>query len=292
MAVVTPAGIRRRVVGMLAWARWGVTPYPPGHYHSPIPSLKDVANSTELAVPDSVPGIDLHREDQLSLARAFSDLTADMPFGAEQRAGLRYWLNNTWFGYGDGIALYGMLRHLRPKRYIEIGSGFSSACTLDTADRFLDDLEMTFYEPNPARLRSLLRRSDRVRIVDSPPRHYRSEDFAELEAGDILFIDSSHVVKFGSEVNDLMLDVIPQLPAGVHVHVHDIFWPFTYPAHWIRLGRAWNEAYLLRALLCGNSSLDVTWFADYLGKTARAEVARTLPLWEIDPGGSVWLRRV
>jgi len=185
-----------------------------------------------------------------------------------------------------------MLRHLKPKRYVEVGSGFSSACALDTAERFLDDLQLTFFEPNPQRLHRLIRPSDNVRLVDRVPTRYTIRDFAEIEPGDVVFIDSSHVVKYGSEVNDLLLDVVPQLPVGVHVHIHDIFWPFTYPLNWVTHRKAWNEGYLLRALLCNNASLRINWFNNFLGHVALDEVGRTMPAWRADPGSSIWLERV
>jgi len=76
----------------------------------------------------------------------------------------------------------------------------------------------------------------------------------------------------------------------VHVHVHDIFYPFEYPREWVYRGRAWNENYLLRACLMNNDSLQITWFNSYLGAFHRAQVAAVLPSWGVDPGGSIWLQ--
>jgi hypothetical protein len=98
------------------------------------------------------------------------------------------------------------------------------------------------------------------------------------------------VSRVGSDVNRLLLDVVPSLPAGVHIHIHDIFWPFEYPEAWIYEGRAWNENYLLRALLVGNSGLRVTWFNDYLGRFHSDPVEAAMPLWRLNPGGSIYLQ--
>lgn len=282
--------LTRRVKGLPSWARWSVSAYPPGHYHSPLPDVAAAEAERAGTVPETVPGIDSRRPAQLALLEELAGYYAEMPFRAQQTERLRYWLDCTWFAHGDGVALYSMLRHLRPRRYVEVGSGFSSACALDTSELFLDgSVEFTFIDPNPERLRGLLRSTDRAEVIDQPVTHYRPEDFAQLEAGDVLFIDSSHVVKYGSEVNDLFMEVIPSLPAGVHVHIHDIFWPFTYPVDWIRRRRAWNEAYLLRALLVDNPRLQITWFNNFLGHFEREAVGAALPAWAVDPGSSVWL---
>lgn len=284
-------GLVRRAGGLPGWAQWAASPYPPGHYHSPLP---DLAHARELREtedpPDSLPGIDTRLPDQLGLLEELAGYADEMPFGLEPRAGRRYHLDCGWFAHGDGIALYSMLRHVRPRRYLEIGSGWSSACALDTADAHLDAVEFTFVDPNPQRLRSLLRPDDRAVVVDTPGSTLDWSLFAELEAGDVLFIDSSHVVKYGSEVNQLFLEVLPRLPAGVHVHVHDIFWPFSYPTAWVQRRWAWNEAYLLRGWLCDNARAEITWFNSYLAHAARDEVSAALPGWGRDPGSSIWFR--
>jgi hypothetical protein len=238
-----------------------------------------------------LPGIDVRPADQLALLPRFADLCAEQPFAEEPADGLRYGFANSYFGHGDGLALYAMLRHLQPRRVVEVGSGWSSALTLDVNDRFLDGrMECTFLEPYPDRLHGLLRPEDhdRARIVQKPVQEAQDELFAELGPGDLLFIDSTHVSRVGSDVNWLFLHVVPALPAGVHVHVHDIFWPFEYPEAWVYEGRAWNESYVLRALLIGNERLRITWFNDYLGRFHSDAVAESMPLWRRNPGGSIY----
>jgi hypothetical protein len=273
------------------WAKWATTPYPPGHYHSPLPDLRPAPLPGEVEdPPSSLPGIDVHTEEQLALAEEFVGFYRDMPFEEEPTDGLRYHLNCTWFAHGDGVALHSMLRKIRPRRYVEVGSGWSSACALDTAELFLDGaVEFSFIEPNPERLRSVLRPSDNARIIEDAGTQLDWRLFADLEPGDVLFVDSSHVTKYGSEVNRLVLDVFPRLPAGVHIHVHDIFWPFSYPVRWLRKGRAWNEAYLLRAWLCDNPRAQIRWFNNYLAMVAREDLGPRMPAWNIDPGTSIWI---
>ena len=115
--------------------------------------------------------------------------------------------------------------------------------------------------------------------------------FSALQAGDILFIDSSHVSKAGSDVNDLFFRVLPALTVGVVVHIHDILWPFEYPMEWLAEGRAWNEAYLLRAFLQYNPDWEVLYMNDYMGKHQRRLVEEKAPLMLVETGGSFWMRR-
>jgi hypothetical protein len=112
-----------------------------------------------------------------------------------------------------------------------------------------------------------------------------------LRSGDVLFVDSSHVAKIGSDVNSLFFDVLPNLAPGVVVHVHDIHYPFEYPKDWVFEGRAWNEAYLLRAFLTMNTDYEILLFNSYLSCFHIDEVAQLMPGWRINPGGSIWLRR-
>jgi hypothetical protein len=268
--------------------------YPPGHFHSPMPDL-DALRAHDREVfdrPLRLVGIDLRGDAQLALVAQLRRYADEQPFGPDPRPGLRYYFQNEYFGWGDGLVLFCMLRHLRPARLIEVGSGFSSALMLDTAERFPDGRpEHTFIDPFPDRLRGLLREDDhdRVTVLTQPVQDVDRAVFDRLEAGDVLFIDSSHVSKIGSDVNVLLLEVVPRLPAGVHVHVHDIVWPFEYARKWVYQGRAWNEAYLLRALLVNNPRLRITFWSSYLRAAHEGHMAAVLPLWMRDSGTSMWL---
>jgi predicted O-methyltransferase YrrM len=268
--------------------------YPLGHFHSPVPDLEEVrARDHQIFDPPAeLAGIDLRSDAQLALVDELARYAADQPFGAEPKDGLRYHYDNDYFGWGDGLVLFCMLRHLRPARVVEVGSGFSSALMLDTAERFLDAApELVFIEPFPGRLQGLLRDADkdRVTLLSQPVQDVDRAVFDRLEPGDVLFIDSSHVTKVGSDVNLLLLEVVPRLRPGVHVHVHDVVWPFEYARKWVYQGRAWNEAYLLRALLVGNPRLRITFWSSQLAACHSEQVAAALPLWQRDSGTSMWL---
>jgi hypothetical protein len=189
--------------------------------------------------------------------------------------------------------LNALLRSYEPRRIIEIGSGWSSAAMLDTFEG-RDLPQLTFVEPFPERLLSLLREEDlpRVAIRKEHAQDLPTTFFDALGPGDVLFIDSTHVAKLGSDVNFLLFDVLPRLATGVLVHLHDMFFPFEYPLKWLEEGRGWNEAYLVRAFLEFNESYAVLLWPDLLRARAPEVLRNEFPLLVPDEGGSLWLKRV
>lgn len=271
---------------------------PPGHFYSPIPSVEEVARDAARIFappPRCVPGIDLREAAQLALLERFVPFYAEIPFAPEQTPGLRYRFENGAYSYADAIMLYCMLRHAQPKRVIEIGSGHSSAAALDTSERFFDNrIETAFVEPYPDLLLSLLKPGDAERIEIIPKRlqDVPTALFSRLEANDVLFIDSTHVGKIGSDVNIIFAEILPALRPGVLVHFHDIFYPFEYPRYWIDEGRAWNEAYMLRCFLQYNSAFRVELWNHYLAEFNRPWFEQHMPLCLKNTGASLWLRRL
>jgi predicted O-methyltransferase YrrM len=270
---------------------------PPGHFYSPLPSPEELRRDAPRlfrSPPTTIPGVDLNEAKQLELLAQISRFYPELRFPVEKSPAFRYFYDNPAYSYSDAICLYGMIRHVRPKRIIEVGSGHSSCVMLDTIDRHLDgDTQCTFIEPYPAKLLSLLRPEDlrRVTILEKRVQDVDLDPFLALERNDILFIDSSHVVKIGSDVNFLLGEVLPRLRPGVYVHVHDIFYPFEYPEAWIAEGRVWGEAYALRVFLIFNSSFEIVLFNTYLERFHREIFEREMPLCLRNEGGSIWLRR-
>ncbi len=115
--------------------------------------------------------------------------------------------------------------------------------------------------------------------------------FDTLDSGDVLFIDSSHVSKIGSDVNREILDILPRLKPGVWIHVHDIFYPFEYPRQSVYAGRFWNEAYLLQAFLACNDHFKIRMWSSYLNAAHRESVASVFPEIAGISGGSIWIER-
>lgn len=271
---------------------------PPGHYYSPIPSIPDVRESEARLfgnVSRTLPGINFNEDSQVRLMKEFADKYYDeMPFQSHKTDGLRFYFDNVMFSYGDATSLYSMIRHLRPRRIVEIGSGFSSAVSLDTNDHFFDgQIKCTFVEPNNERLLSLLKEKDKEtsRIVRALAQDVDLSVFTELEANDILFVDSSHVSKIGSDVNRIIFEILPILAVGVHIHFHDIFLPLEYPSQWIYEGRAWNEAYLLRAFLQYNSAFEVVLMNTFMGHFHAPLLNERMPLFMRNPGASFWIKK-
>ena len=272
---------------------------PPGHYYSPIPSRQDVARCAAAKFaqgPESLAGVDLNVDAQLALVRTLGRLTADVQFAQHVGGGTRYYSENDGFALADAVALAGMMRHFRPRRIVEVGAGFSTAVMLDVADTLAETVTIECIEPEPARLRSLLRDGDAARLTvhETVVQDLPLSFFTALEANDILFIDSSHVLKLGSDVSFLLLDVLPRLKPGVVVHIHDIPTPFEYPPEWYEEGRAFNEAPAVRAFLMFNRSFEIVFFCEYLLRFQRAAVQAHMPAAVRYPSssGSLWLRRV
>jgi len=275
---------------------------PRGHYYSPLPAVTEAAmfatrEDAKDPMTTELPGIDLHRDAQRQLVSDLLPTIKDFPWRDYETPEKRFHLGsaNQNFSWSDAIFLQAMLRHLRPKHVIEVGSGFSSALMLDTNDLFLDGkVRFTFIEPYPVLLNQRLRQTDRhsVTIHARPVQEVPVEAYDALQAGDILFIDSSHITRAGSDVNFLLFDVLPRLRPGVIIHVHDIFWPFEYPAEWLELGRAFNEAYALRAFLQFNSAFEIMLWVPFVNKFMKDDLHAVQPNCHKNNGASIWLRRV
>jgi hypothetical protein len=273
----------------------GFLPYPPGHFYSPIPSRRSLCVPSKdlrfLVQSDIV----LNEELQLKMLHQFIPYYNDMPFRERRSPEHRYYLDNGWFAYSDGIFLHCMLRNFMPQRIVEVGSGFSSACILDTIDHF-DNARPTvdFIEPAPKRLFSLLRHQDRQRcnVHIETVQSIDKSIFTSLGSGDFLVIDSSHVLKYGSDLHAIFFDILPILNKGVVVHFHDIFNGFEYPQRWIKQGRFWNEAYILRSFLAYNSAWEIVLFNDFVNAAFSDLVHSKFPLCVKNSGGSIYIRKI
>ena len=272
--------------------------YPAGHHYSPIPAADEVLASMNSRgpLPTELPGIDLNAQGQLALLTEYSEFWTDMQFPKNQQADSRYYYSpNYLFDYEDAFFLYSFLRKTRPRRIVEIGSGYSSAVILDTVDSLSSDRpQITFIEPRPSRLERLLRQgdSDHVRILPEKVQQVTFDVFSSLESGDLLFIDSSHQLKCGSDFHKLLLEVLPVLPPGTFVHFHDIFYPFEYPVSWLNLGMYFNEAYCLRAFLSYNSAWSIYFFNSYVDFAFGDIVRERMPLCAENPAASsLYLRK-
>lgn len=229
----------------------------PVHYYSPIPKMSS--------------GLRARRGFQIDVDASVARLNALISkydgelstlFGKRDRSRTDYDPDNGGYGTIDAAALYGMVREMRPRRIIEIGSGSSTLVTAAAINQ--NQVNDPSYNPRftciepflPEYLKGGVRGVSN--FIEKPLQDVPLDMFTSLEAGDILFIDSTHVVSFGSDVLYEYLTILPELAVGVVVHIHDIFLPNDYPDAWLKEHRFfWNEQYLLEAFLAMNSSYKV-----------------------------------
>jgi len=269
---------------------------PPGHFYSPIPDVEAIIKRRDkiFNTRDRCEGIDMNIDGQLDFLKSCKDYYDDIPFPEQKQSDSRFYLENNMFGYADSISLYLMIRSYKPSRIVEVGSGYSSAVMLDTCEYVaeLNNTKLTFIEPYPERLNSLISDKDIVNLHECMVQDTPREIFTDLEANDVLFIDSSHVSKAGSDVNYLFFEILPILKPGVIIHIHDIGINFQYPFKWIEEGRAWNESYLLRAFLMNNKSYEIVLFNAQLYNRKLSYFQNYMPLYTKGPGGSFWMRKI
>lgn len=269
--------------------------FPDGHFYSPVIDAAELRRreaSLWPEAPPEVPGVDFRDAEQRALLAACAPYAASFRFPrtAEEAGPFEYYEENGQFAGLDARMWYALLQLWRPRRVIEVGSGFSSLLAADANRRHLGGrARITCIEPYP---RPFLREGvpGIEGLVEQPVQDVPLALFEELGEGDVLFIDSSHVVKTGSDVVFLYLQVLPRLRAGVRIHAHDIFLPRDYPKDWV-LGeeRSWSEQYLLQALLVHSPVFEMSFGCAYAAERFPQAVREVFGA----PygGGSLYLRK-
>ena len=271
----------------LNWERHGfhVTPV---HFYEPIPDTQSLSE-TLWSQPSELVGIEMNDSMQLDLLRnhlsKFREEYETIP--AEPPAGQLWPCCGT-----DVLVAYCMVRRFQPRRIIEVGSGFSSL-VLGQAAAKNKSSALICIDPFP---HELVRESNRIpalqSLIEKKVQDVDVEFFSQLGSGDILFIDSSHTVKAGGDVNHLFLEVLPRLKPGVIVHVHDIFFPFDYRRDWmLEEFRFWTEQYLLQAFLIFNPEFEVLIANSYLNHYYAPDLKAAFPNLRRWIGGSFWMQR-
>jgi hypothetical protein len=285
----------------LLWERNGfhVTPV---HFYQPIPDTRTLPK-TLWDKPSQLVGIDMNESMQLDLLQKhFPRFRSEYEqFPTEPTGNLHHFhLDNDLFGGLDALVAYCMVRHFQPRLIIEIGGGFSTLLLTEAAAKN-NTSALICIEPFPQKF---LKQGfpGLHRLIEKKVEDIDLEFFSELRSGDILFIDSSHTVKIGGDVNYLFLEVLPRLEPGVIVHIHDIFLPFEYRRDWVLDEfRFWTEQYLLQAFLTFNSEFEVLMANSYLAHGYLEDLKAAFPSLEklrtTVPnsvrwgGGSFWMRR-
>ncbi|HEU0274440.1 MAG TPA: class I SAM-dependent methyltransferase [Candidatus Udaeobacter sp.] len=274
----------------------------PVHFYQPIPDTRTLSKAL-WDRPSELAGIDMNDAEQLDLLRThfpkFRDEYEQFPTKPTGET-IGFHFNNRLFDGTDALVAYCMVRKFQPRLMIEIGSGMSSLLLTEAARRngssnliCIDPFPGEFVRKGFPGLRAL---------IEQKVQDINLEFFSQLESADVLFIDSSHTVKIGGDVNYLFLEILPRLKPGVIIHVHDIFLPFEYRRDWVMDEfRFWAEQYLLQAFLTFNSEFEVLMANRYLEHKYPEELKAAFPTLErLAPsipnavkwiGGSFWIRR-
>lgn len=268
----------------------------PVHFYHPIPDTRQLTSSL-LEARSAMPGVEMNEAGQEALAAELARFGEEFAtFGDAGAAdGDGFGLGNESFDWTDAQVLHGMLRLHRPRLMVEIGSGWStllSHAALSANAREGSPGELVAIEPYPRPMLDALEGA--VRLIPRPVQEVPFEEFERLDDGDVLFIDSSHVLRLDSDVRHEYLEILPRLKPGVFVHVHDVFLPQHYPRQWMfDEGWFWNEQYLLQAFLAFNAAFEVLWAGSWLHHHRPDVLATHLRPAPADfVPGSFWMRRV
>jgi hypothetical protein len=260
-------------------------------YYSPIPDLATLPEGI-WDEPDPLRGIELDLDGQVE--RLQSRLAGPIAeFAPTQGGGDAYEALNASYPLPDARLLYAIVRDLKPASIVELGSGQTSrviaqACAINAAEG--SETRFRAFDPFPTAVDETL---PGLFALERTPAQNVSEDvFSALEAGDILFVDTTHTVKIASDVNRIILRVLPLLGPGVIVHFHDICLPYEYPRYLFEdYALYWAEQYLLQAFLAMNPSFEVLYATNALCLDRRAEVEAVGLAGPRESGSSFWIRR-
>jgi predicted O-methyltransferase YrrM len=270
----------------------------PFHYYESLPDFSAITQEQALKRRSSA-CIDWNFHTQIDLITRLSAYTTELQQLADNQSSTsQFNFFNDFYFELDAAVYYALLREVKPAQVIEIGCGYSTqiaAIALDKNQQEGKAGKILCIEPYPEP--QLTEANIAFQLISERVETIELKVFEQLEAGDILFIDSTHTVKFGSDVCREILEILPAIPSGVWIHFHDVFFPYDYPPKWlIEERRAWNEQYMLEAFLAYNHRFEVVLSNHWLSIDYPQEVAKLWPgvlQWK-DPYhrcGSLWLRK-
>lgn len=272
------------------------------HFYEPIPDTRTLNDELWKRHSELV-GINLNEEKQL---RLLSDLVSKyqgefnsfLTTFSHKMEPYEFYLENNMFGPIDAEILYSIIRDFKPKQIIEIGSGYSTylsgkAILKNKEEYNRYESYLIAIEPYP---NDILKNGfpGLSRLIIEKIQNIPLLEFRKLMENDILFIDSSHVLKINGDVQYIYLEILPRLNKGVIVHCHDIFLPTEYPKEWILKDyRFWNEQYVLQAFLNFNDSFEVLWASNYMNLKHSDKLAKAFNSYQSvnKMPGSFWMRK-
>ncbi len=268
------------------------------HFYNPVPDTSTLDKNL-FSDSKNLSALDLNEAEQISHFNYFSTFKPEYSKFSFEKTNVdyEYYWNNGGFMCMDAVALYGMIRHYKPKLMIEVGGGNSSklsATAINENENEGNGCELICIEPFP---NQILKNGFKglKKVMETEVQKISISKFQNLQAGDILFIDSSHVLKAGSDVEYYFDQVLPQLNAGVIIHFHDIFLPEEYPEDWImKEHRFWNEQYILQSFLSFNSSFKILFAGRYFQLMNDEKIKSALDFYPaaITKAGSFWIQKV
>lgn len=265
------------------------------HYYEPlINPKKHLIKSLREDRP--LPGINFNDSEQLALLSKFTYADELLKFPIEKKSDTEYFYNNGSYGSGDAEYLYNVVRYFKPKKIIEIGSGNSTRMVKNAFTQ--NKKENTFYSCRHICIEPYEQpwlKDFGVELIRERVETLDKSVFEQLEANDILFIDSSHMIRPQGDVLFEFLEILPIVKSGVIIHVHDIFMPKDYLTEWVNDHRLWNEQYLLEAFLSCNKEFKIIGALNYLTHHHKASLSAACPVFgkqkDKEPG-AFWFQRV
>jgi Methyltransferase domain len=259
----------------------------PAHYYAPVPNIIELERTTDLwAKPSAMSGVHIDLDEQIDNLRRICT-----PFQQEFRSNPHYQHaikqpfrsgRSRFFGYIEAQVLHAVVRYYKPARLIEIGGGVPTYCTFQAISMNRRDTvvnaHITCIEPDPIdMIKNLGENSENFELITRPIQDVPLDYFTQLHANDIVFIDSNHVVRSGSEVNFIVLEILPIIPKGVLVHFHDIYLPYDYDRDVLRTFMHPNETALVAAFLACNTRYKILFALSMLHYERRHEMQSILP---------------
>ena len=294
LKLVRRVGVYRMKLSRALFNKIGVFPIR-DHYYEPAFNPRHLR--APLSDPRHLPGIDFDVEGQLATLARFEYAGELDRFPRQASELTKFYYDNPNFPPGDSEYLYSVIRLFEPRRILEVGSGFSTlmmlgAIAANARERAAYHCELRCVEPYEM---DWLEKLSGVEVIRSRVEDVDTSTVVDLEANDILFIDSSHVIRPQGDVLKIFLEFLPVLRPGVLVHVHDIFTPRDYPADWVvDQVRLWNEQYLLEAFLVCNTRFRVLGALNFLSNQYPERLAEKFPVFREKAGscnpGSFWLQ--
>jgi Methyltransferase domain len=262
----------------------------PVHFYNPVPNTSELNSADFEQYDEFLAHCRISADEQLQLLRKLSVWATELADIPADDDGSGFFWNNPAFGPMDGIVYYAIMREFKPALVLEVGSGFSTMLAMRAAVRN-GSTRVRCIEPYPMTgLRESVEGAGE--LIERRVQDVALREFDALEAGDILFIDSTHVSKMGSDVNYLVLRVLPRLKPGVLVHIHDMCIPYEYPQEWVLEKKIfWNEQYMVMAMLLFGNTFDILLMHHFLEHDQRAELEAIFPAVPSVGGGSIWLRK-